>query len=107
MSFDRWGRRLDEVRFHPAYHALMDLGMRHGIHAVAWTAGQPGSHVAHAALLALFSQAEQGTMCPLSMTYAAVPALRRQPDLAALWVPGILGRHLRSGSASDRAKKPA
>ncbi len=90
VSFDRWGRRLDEVRFHPAYHALMGLGMRHRIHSLAWTADRPGGHVAHAVLLALFSQAEQGTMCPLSMTHASVPALRRQPELAALWVPRIL-----------------
>ena len=52
LSFDRCGRRIDEVRFHPAYHALMELGMRHRIHSIAWTAGQPGGHVAHAALLA-------------------------------------------------------
>jgi putative acyl-CoA dehydrogenase len=90
VAFDRFGRRLDEVRFHPAYHALMDLAMRHRIHSIAWTVGRPGGHVAHAALMALFSQAEQGTMCPVSMTYAAVPALRHQPEVAARWVPKIL-----------------
>ncbi|CAH2600119.1 putative acyl-CoA dehydrogenase AidB [Rhodovastum atsumiense] len=93
-AFDRYGRRIDEVRYHPAYHALMELAMRHRIHAIAWDTGRPGGHVAHAAMLALATQAEAGTMCPISMTYAAVPALRRQPDLAATWVPRIVqGRY--------------
>ncbi len=90
VAFDRYGRRVDEVRFHPAYHALLDLAMRSRIHSIAWTAGQPGGHVAHAAMLALFTQAEAGVMCPVSMTYASVSALRRQPDVAARWVPKIL-----------------
>lgn len=90
-AFDRYGRRIDEVRFHPSYHRLMELAMRHRIHSIAWAENRPGSHVAHAALMALFSQAEQGTMCPISMTYAAVPALRRQGDVAAEWVPKIVG----------------
>lgn len=89
-SFDRFGRRIDEVRFHPAYHALMALAMRHRIHAIGWTAGQASGHVAHAALLALGTQAEAGTVCPISMTYASVAALRHQPDLASVWVPMIL-----------------
>ena len=89
--FDRYGRRIDEVRFHPSYHRLMDLAMAHRIHSIAWAEERPGAHVAHAALMALFSEAEQGTMCPISMTYAAVPALKHQPDVAAAWVPKIVG----------------
>lgn len=89
--FDRYGRRIDEVRFHPSYHRLMDLAMEHRIHAIAWAEERPGAHVAHAALLALFSEVEQGTMCPISMTYASVPALRHQSDVAAQWVPKIIG----------------
>ena len=89
-TFDRFGRRIDEVRFHPAYHTLMEAAMRHRIHAIGWN-GQPGAHVAHAAMLALATQAEAGTMCPISMTYASVAALRHAPDLAAAWVPQILG----------------
>jgi putative acyl-CoA dehydrogenase len=103
-TFDRYGRRIDEVRFHPAYHALMDLAMRHRIHSIAWTgpnsranwvpvAARPGAHVAHAAMLALFTEAEAGTMCPVSMTYAAVPVLRQSPELGA-WVPKLIdGRY--------------
>ncbi len=89
--FDRYGRRIDEVRFHPSYHRLMDLAMEHRIHSIAWAEERPGAHVAHAALLALFSEVEQGTMCPISMTYASVPALRHQPEVAAQWVPKIVG----------------
>lgn len=89
--FDRYGRRIDEVRFHPSYHRLMELAMRHRIHSIAWAEDRPGSHVAHAAMLALFTEAEPGTMCPISMTYAAVPALRHNPAVAAEWVPKIVG----------------
>jgi putative acyl-CoA dehydrogenase len=102
--FDRFGRRLDEVTFHPAYHRLMALAMEHRIHSIGWAetsrssspeggsaSKQPGRHVAHAALLALFTQAEAGTMCPISMTYASVAALRHQPDIAAVWEPKIVG----------------
>ena len=91
LSFDRYGRRLDEVRFHPAYHQLMTLAMEHGVHDLAWRAGRPGGHVAHAALLATFTQAEAGTMCPMSMTYSAVPALRRQPDVGGAWLDRLIG----------------
>lgn len=89
-AFDRYGQRIDEVEFHPAYHELMWLGLEAGIHSIAWRAGRPGGHVAHAALEYLLVQCEAGVCCPITMTYAAVPALRRQPDLAATWLPKIL-----------------
>ncbi len=89
-AFDRQGRRIDEVRFHPAWHELMDLAMRHRIHAIAWTANRPGGHVAHAAMLAVFTQAEAGAMCPVSMTSASVPVLRREQALATNWLPKVL-----------------
>jgi putative acyl-CoA dehydrogenase len=90
-TFDRFGRRIDEVTFHPSYHALMALAMEHRIHSIGWAEQRAGSHAAHAALLALATQAEAGTMCPISMTYASVAALRHQPDIAAIWVPEIVG----------------
>ena len=89
QAFDRWGRRVDEVRFHPAYHELMARAMRHGIHDVAWRMPGPGGHVAHAAMLALFTQAEAGVMCPVNMTYASVPALRSGG--APEWAGMVLG----------------
>lgn len=91
VSFDRYGRRLDEARFHPAYHQLMDRAMAHGIHDIAWRANRPGGHIGHAAMLALFTQAEAGVMCPINMTYAAVPALRAQPDVTAPWLETLIG----------------
>ena len=91
VSFDRYGRRLDEVRFHPAWHELMTLAMEHRIHDIAWAEPRSGGHVAHAALLALFTQAEAGTMCPMSMTYSAVPALRHTSEVAGPWLEKLIG----------------
>jgi putative acyl-CoA dehydrogenase len=89
-AFDPMGRRLDEVEFHPAYHALMGIGIGHQVHSIAWSAARPGGHVAHAALQYLMTQAEPGVCCPLAMTYAALPALRHEPELARQWEPRIL-----------------
>ena len=89
-THDRFGKRIDEIEFHPAWHRIMTLAMRHGVHAFAWrNADQPGAHVVRAALSYLGGQAEAGTGCPLTMTHSAVPALRHQPDLAAEWLPRI------------------
>ncbi len=91
-SHDRYGHRVDEVDFHPAYHALMRQAMAHEVHSISWTEGashERGGHVAHAALIYLHAQAEPGTSCPLTMTHASVPALKVQPSLAAAWVPRV------------------
>jgi putative acyl-CoA dehydrogenase len=86
--FDRYGHRLDEVTFHPAYHRAMELGLKYGVHAFAWANSEtPGAHVARAALCFLHHQAEQGTGCPLTMTYACVPALRANATVANEWLP--------------------
>jgi putative acyl-CoA dehydrogenase len=89
-SHDRFGHRIDEIAFHPAWHALMSLAIGHGTHSLAWTAGRPGAHVARGILSYLWNQGESGICCPLGMTYSAIPALRMQPDLAAVWEPFIL-----------------
>lgn len=87
-SFDRYGRRLDEVEFHPAYHQLMDLGISAGVSAGAWRAKEAG-HVLHSALMYMMGQADGGVCCPMSMTYAVVPALRHEPAVAADWEPRV------------------
>ncbi|NOJ82638.1 MULTISPECIES: isovaleryl-CoA dehydrogenase [Myxococcus] len=88
--FDRYGNRRDEVEFHPAYHRLMELGMAHGVSGFAWrNEDKPGAHVARMALFYLHNQADQGTSCPLTMTYASVPALRHQPEVAMEWLPRV------------------
>jgi len=89
---DRHGHRIDLVRFHPAYHALMRNAILHGLHASPWTEPGPGAHVARAARYYLHSQVEAGHGCPITMTFAALPSLRLQPALAALWEPKITSR---------------
>jgi putative acyl-CoA dehydrogenase len=85
---DRYGHRVDEIRFHPAWHRLMGTAIAHELHALPWRADAGrGAHVARAALFYLLTQAEAGHGCPISMTHAAVPVLRTQPELAARWVP--------------------
>jgi putative acyl-CoA dehydrogenase len=91
-AFDRYGRRIDEVEYHPCYHALMRFGLGAGIHALPWTCGRTGGHVAHAALEYMLTQIEAGICCPITMTYACVPALRHADALAEEWLPAILAK---------------
>ncbi len=88
-THDRFGHRRDEVEFHPSWHALMRAGVEQELHALPWRTDQPGAHVARAATYVCSGQAEAGFGCPITMTFAAVPALRTQPDLAAEWVPRL------------------
>ncbi len=88
-THDRTGRQIDDVEFHPSWHALLGLGVEHGLHALPWCEPQAGAHVARAALFMTLAQVEAGVGCPLSMTYSAIPALRMQPELAAEWEPRI------------------
>ena len=88
-THDRFGHRIDEVAFHPAWHALMRTSVAHSLHALPWREPEPGAHVARAAMVIAMSQAEGGHICPITMTFAAVPALRVQPDLAAEWEPRL------------------
>ncbi len=91
-SFDRNGRRIDEIEFHPAWHALMELLIGAGAHASPWDGSEPAGQVARAARYILFGQVENGSQCPVTMTYASVPALRQSPRLAQRWLPKILSR---------------
>src|SRR4029077_15061825 len=86
-THDRFGDRIDEVEFHPAWHRLMQVAIGHGLHARPWRDKRPGGHAARAAAFYVWSQVEGGHGCPVSMTYAAVPALRHRPELAARWEP--------------------
>jgi putative acyl-CoA dehydrogenase len=87
-THDRFGRRVDEVEFHPSYHALMALAMRHGLHGRPWSQA-PGAHIERAAAFMLFTEAEPSVLCPISMTYAVTPALRANARLFADWGPGL------------------
>ncbi|MGV9287429.1 acyl-CoA dehydrogenase family protein [Streptomyces sp. NPDC003719] len=97
-THDRYGHRVDEVDFHPAWHRLLGKGVSAGLTA-AWT--RPGGHVRRAAGFLLWTQAEAGNGCPLSMTHAAVPALRTDPALAAEWEPRL------TAQVYDRELRPA
>jgi putative acyl-CoA dehydrogenase len=91
-THDRFGARIDEVEFHPAWHELMRLSIGSGVHSGPWGEKREGAHVARAAKMMLVSQAEAGHGCPISMTYSAFPALQRQPDLMDDWAPRIVSR---------------
>ena len=91
-THDRFGNRIDLVKFHPAYHRFMGTAIEHGLHSSPWTNPRAGAHVARAAGNYLQTQVEAGHGCPITMTFAAIPALRLQPDLARLWEPKITAR---------------
>jgi len=89
-THDRYGQRIDVVSYHPAYHALMRGAIEAGLHAAPWRAPGPGAHVARAARFYLQTQVEAGHLRPITMTFACVPVIAREPGLAALWLPKIL-----------------
>ncbi len=89
-THDRYGHRIDEVEFHPAYHELMRVATHYGLHASPWASSDAAAHLARAAKFYVWGQVEAGHGCPISMTYAAVPALRVQPEIAALWEPRLV-----------------
>ncbi|WP_327667446.1 acyl-CoA dehydrogenase family protein [Streptomyces sp. NBC_00485] len=97
-THDRYGHRVDEVEFHPAWHRLLGKGVAAGLTA-AW--GRPCGHVRRAAAFLLWTQVDAGNLCPLSMTHAAVPALRTDPELAAEWEPRL------TSTVYDRDLRPA
>jgi putative acyl-CoA dehydrogenase len=89
-SHDRFGHRIDEVEFHPAWHELLSRAVTEQVHALPWSDGRPGAHVVRAASAFLLNQVESGVCCPLAMTFAAPAALGDAPALAGAWLPKIL-----------------
>jgi putative acyl-CoA dehydrogenase len=100
-AYDRYGNRIDEVEFHPAWHQLLAFAVEHGMHGAPWLDDRAGAHVARAAAFYLWSQVESGHGCPISMTYASVPTLRVEPSLSAAWEPLVAARRY------DPALRPA
>jgi putative acyl-CoA dehydrogenase len=86
-THDRFGHRIDEVEFHPAWHELLGQAVRWGLHASPWRDPRPGAHVARTAAFYLWSQVEAGHGCPISMTHAAIPVLRGSTELREIWEP--------------------
>ncbi|MET7365881.1 acyl-CoA dehydrogenase family protein [Streptomyces sp. NPDC005566] len=103
-THDRYGNRIDEVDFHPSYHALMEVAISEGLGGAPWADARPGAHVARAAGFMVWSSAEQGHGCPVSMTYAVVPALRSAPELAALYEPLLTSRTYDPGLRTPASK---
>jgi len=90
--FDRFGSRRDEVEFHPAWHELMRVLVAEGLHTSPWARSSPGAHVERAAAYLLWGEIENGTQCPATMTYGAVPTLARQAKDFSEWMPRLLSR---------------
>jgi putative acyl-CoA dehydrogenase len=106
-THDRYGRRVDLVRFHPAYHELMRVAIAEGIAASPWDEPRPGAHVARAAKFYMQSQVEAGHGCPVTMTFAATPTLKLEPALAAEWLPRIHSRAYDPRNIPAHAKRGA
>jgi putative acyl-CoA dehydrogenase len=102
-THDRYGNRIDQVEFHPAWHKLMETSVSHGLHAAAWIDERPAPHVTRAAGFYLMSQVEAAHGCPISMTYAAVPALQVDPEIAAHWVPELASTTYPHGALAGMA----
>ncbi|WP_282692480.1 acyl-CoA dehydrogenase family protein [Streptomyces sp. CC208A] len=104
-THDRYGNRIDEVEFHPAYHRLMDLSVGEGLAGAAWADERPGAHVARAGGFMLATTLEAGHLCPVSMTYAVVPALRHSPELAKVYEPLLTSRSYDPGLRTPTGKR--
>jgi putative acyl-CoA dehydrogenase len=116
-THDRYGHRVDEVEFHPAWHELMGTAIGHGLAGAPWADARPSTHptapgkgdrhahVRRAVGYLGWTQVEMGHGCPVTMTYAVVPALRRAPDLAAALEPGLTSREYQFGLADPRTKR--
>jgi putative acyl-CoA dehydrogenase len=89
ITHDRYGNRVDQVDLDPSWHWLLRVGVERELSSLPWRDPQPGAHVVRGALMAIWGQANAGVMCPISMTYSAVPALRKQPELAEEWEPRL------------------
>lgn len=89
QTHDRFGYRRDVVTFHPAWHRVMGLSIQYGLHSLPWYETKAGAHVARTALYYQMAQIEAGHCCPITMTFAVVPAIKHQPDVAEVWLPKI------------------
>ena len=104
LTHDRYGHRVDEVDFHPSWHRLMAVAVGEGLAGAPWADSRAGAHVARAAGLFTWSQVEAGHSCPISMTYAVLPALRNAPALAAAYEPLLTSRSYDPGLRSPLTK---
>jgi len=104
-THDRYGNRVDEVEYLPQYHELVRTAVEHGLHGAPWTDERPGAHVARAAKVVSWGVADAGHLCPISMTYAVVPALRTTPELSAQYEPLLTNREYDFGLRAPLSKR--
>ena len=104
-THDRYGNRIDEVVFHPAYHEMMAASKAQGLAGSPWTDPKPGAHVARAAGSYMVAQVEAGHCCPITMTFASVPTLIKQPDISEEWLPKVLSREYDPRNCPHREKE--
>ena len=104
-THDRYGHRIDEVEYLPAYHQLMRTAVEYGLHSSPWSEPGPGAHVARAAKFLVWSQADAGHGCPISMTNAIIPALRASPELSAAYEPLLTSRDYDFGLRAPLGKR--
>ncbi|MEW6636607.1 MAG: acyl-CoA dehydrogenase family protein [Actinomycetota bacterium] len=105
-THDRYGHRIDEVEFHPAWHRLMDAAVAEGLHGLPWREPGPNAHLVRAAKYVVWAtQPDQGSCCPVTMTYAAVPALRQEPGLAGRFEPLLTSRDYDFGLRPPESKR--
>ena len=104
-THDRFGHRVDEVEFHPAWHNVLQLSVKYGLHCESWFNPVPGAHVARAALMMLAAQNEEGHLCPVTMTHASIPVLRLQPEVAREWEPRVLSHEYDPRAQDARSKQ--
>ncbi len=106
-THDRFGNRLDTVEFHPAYHELMRISVENETHSLAWTSEKAGKYVARSALAFIKQQVDEGTSCPLTMTFAALPSLKIEPEIAKFWLPKVLSNEYDARFLPAREKRGA
>jgi putative acyl-CoA dehydrogenase len=104
-THDRYGNRIDEIEYLPQYHDLMRTAVEHGLHGAPWADDRVGAHVARAAKIVSWGVADAGHLCPISMTYAVVPALRANADLAAQYEPLLTNREYDFGLRAPQTKR--
>ena len=102
-SHDRYGNRIDEIDLDPSWHWLLRQAIEREIHCLPWRDPQPGGHVVRGALMFVWSQTDSGVMCPVSMTYSVIPALREEPALAEEWEPRLMRPSYADGALAGMA----
>src|SRR5919201_3733285 len=103
VTHDRYGNRVDQVDLDPSWHWLLRVAVGREIPSLPWRDPQPGAHVVRGALMYLWSQVDAGVMCPVSMTYSVIPALRQAPELASEWEPQLVKPSYDDGALAGMA----